>query len=277
MKQDCQIAQDLLPLYEEGLCSEGSCSFVERHLRECPVCSELMASMERLPEPEVPELSQEDKAVKKSFRRLRRRWFSSLIAALLVLPLVLLSVNQYRRQGLCFTNVDDVLSARRLAAALANSDWARVAELMDYDSLYLEIQEILSWDAEHYLAETKDLEEAAAHYAFNQQHYAKAKSMSREEFREYVRASYISDLQTLTELGYTFQISGFEDAYYIREDGVWIIVYGLTLIHEGIPRPFSLHISVEEHGLYFGAMSYMERPSDQVDLAELLFFSYPKE
>ena len=38
MKQICEVVRDLLWLYEEGECSEGTRQFVESHLEECEEC-----------------------------------------------------------------------------------------------------------------------------------------------------------------------------------------------------------------------------------------------
>lgn len=35
----CEIVQDLLPLYVDGVCSESSNKLVENHMKECSVCS----------------------------------------------------------------------------------------------------------------------------------------------------------------------------------------------------------------------------------------------
>lgn len=43
MKQECQIVQDLLPLYEEKLASEGSISYIKAHCRTCENCKQIMA------------------------------------------------------------------------------------------------------------------------------------------------------------------------------------------------------------------------------------------
>lgn len=39
MKYDCEMIRDLLPLYQDGICSESSRQAVEAHLNECPACS----------------------------------------------------------------------------------------------------------------------------------------------------------------------------------------------------------------------------------------------
>lgn len=277
MKMNCDVIQDLLPLYEEGLCSPASRALVEAHLADCTRCRAQAEAAERLVPPELPETDAEDRAVARSFRKVRRRWWMSLTAMLLVVPMVWMSVNQFRRQGLCFTNLDDILSARRYAAALADGDWERAASLMDYGRLYDKIQEILEWDMEHYLAENDDPAEAEKHYEFNRNYYAEAENMTENAFTDYVMDAYIRDLELLEENGYTFQLTGFEDSYYAEENGGWTIIYGLNVTENGKTHRLSLHILVREGGLSIGAMGYRETPGEALDLAEILFLGYPDE
>ena len=42
---DCNIIQDLLPLYHDGACSETSCRAVEEHLGNCEDCRRVLAEM----------------------------------------------------------------------------------------------------------------------------------------------------------------------------------------------------------------------------------------
>ncbi len=35
---ECEIVQDLLPLYHDGVCTEKSRRFVEEHLKTCSTC-----------------------------------------------------------------------------------------------------------------------------------------------------------------------------------------------------------------------------------------------
>lgn len=47
----CDVIKDLLPLYEDGVCSGQSREMVDAHLAECPECTELYEAMqEKLPE-----------------------------------------------------------------------------------------------------------------------------------------------------------------------------------------------------------------------------------
>lgn len=45
MSYPCNLIQDLLPLYLDGVCSEESKAIIEQHLSECPACKEYYASM----------------------------------------------------------------------------------------------------------------------------------------------------------------------------------------------------------------------------------------
>ena len=45
MKQICDIVEDLLYLYEEGECSEGSRELVEDHLKNCEKCNKIREKM----------------------------------------------------------------------------------------------------------------------------------------------------------------------------------------------------------------------------------------
>lgn len=146
MNLNCDIVQDLLPLYEDGICSPASREAVERHLASCSACRTLAEGVRAL-EPEEPAPAPgEDRAVAKSFRKVRRRWLVSLMAALLVIPVVLLSVGQYRGQGACFSNLDDAFAVWRFVHALETGDLETAAALADFETLYTQIQTDLTDD-----------------------------------------------------------------------------------------------------------------------------------
>ena len=45
MKENCKVIEDLLPLYHDGVCSEESKEFVERHLCDCQSCRESLETL----------------------------------------------------------------------------------------------------------------------------------------------------------------------------------------------------------------------------------------
>lgn len=143
MKLTCDIVQDLIPLYADGICSQGSRSAVEEHLKTCPTCRTL-SGVPELPPVEPPEAPGADRAVARSIKKVRRRWLTSLVAALLIVPMLLLSLNQYLGRGLCFTNMDDTITAWRFLHALETGDWTQAAALHDYSRDYESIQDALA-------------------------------------------------------------------------------------------------------------------------------------
>lgn len=147
MKLPCEIIQDLLPLYEEGLCSPASCAAVEAHLQECPDCRALAENIQKLEEPLLPvQTSAEDQAVAKSFRKVHRRWRASLIAMFLVVPMLLLTINQVRSEGICFTNIDDILLVWKYVQALERGDFEKAADYMNYEALHEHIKNVPMMD-----------------------------------------------------------------------------------------------------------------------------------
>ena len=143
MKLDCELIEDLLPLYEEELCSPASRRAVEEHLRGCEACRRLSAP---LPIPEPEESPAADRAVKKSMKKVKRRWLTSLIAAVLVFPVLLLGFNQFRGSGLSFTNGGDLYTAWRFLHALEAQDWEKAAEMHDFSADYYSILDALGMD-----------------------------------------------------------------------------------------------------------------------------------
>lgn len=126
MKLPCDIVQDLLPLYEDSLCSRATHEAVEEHLKECRNCGKQHTAVQEFHEPEVvakPE--QEKKATAKSFKKIRNRWIASIIVILLLIPAGYLGWGQYQETGPCFTNLNDLYIADRFMNALTDGDYKR--------------------------------------------------------------------------------------------------------------------------------------------------------
>ena len=92
MKYDCDVIRDLLPLYADGVCSEGSRRMVEEHLRECPDCRRLAGRMEETGIEN--ELKNERESVlaygKREFRR-RSALVGSAVSGSLTVPILILA------------------------------------------------------------------------------------------------------------------------------------------------------------------------------------------
>ena len=73
MDRPCEIVDDLLPLYLDGVCSAESRRLVGEHLAACPACRQRREAMERgIPEGNGP-VPGEEAVLKRTARTLRRR------------------------------------------------------------------------------------------------------------------------------------------------------------------------------------------------------------
>ncbi len=144
MKLPCEMIQDLLPLYEEEMCSPATRIAVEEHFQECEQCRKQAEEMKKLSvydiEEDYPE--SEEAAVVRSFRKIHRRWLQSLLCVFLIIPMLLLTINQWRGEGICFTNPDDIWAVRRFVTALEKGDFEKAAACMNYEELYREVQRL---------------------------------------------------------------------------------------------------------------------------------------
>lgn len=72
MKLPCNVTQDLLPLYHDGVCSQESRTMVEEHLSSCQSCQKLLDDLNTQP---LPEAYIDDAAALKA---LKKQWGKSL-------------------------------------------------------------------------------------------------------------------------------------------------------------------------------------------------------
>ena len=47
MKHDCEVIRDLLPLYQDDVCSPKSREMVEEHLKECEACKKELEEIKK--------------------------------------------------------------------------------------------------------------------------------------------------------------------------------------------------------------------------------------
>lgn len=80
MKISCEIIKDLLPLYNDGVCSSESTVMVEEHLTQCENCkAELKAMDELLPINYTEQNFEQAEAV----RELSKKWRKGMLLSLL--------------------------------------------------------------------------------------------------------------------------------------------------------------------------------------------------
>lgn len=94
MKLPCNVIQDLLPLYHDGVCSDESAGLVQAHLTECEACSAMLDALKgeidaaHPPADEVKPLTEIQKSIRKGNRRALRRGMLAAVALILVVALI---------------------------------------------------------------------------------------------------------------------------------------------------------------------------------------------
>lgn len=68
MKKNCELMQDLLPLYADNACTEESRQIVAEHLMECEECKKLLAKMRQGISVEVEKDTQVIRRIKRKLR-----------------------------------------------------------------------------------------------------------------------------------------------------------------------------------------------------------------
>lgn len=277
MKLPCEMIQDLLPLYEEGLCSPASCAAVEAHLQECPDCRALAENIQKLEEPLLPvQTSAEDQAVAKSFRKVHRRWRASLIAMLLVVPMLLLTINQVRSEGISFTNIDDILLVWKYVQALERGDFEKAADYMNYEALHEHMKGVLIMDPDTYAITYPELEEEDwAYYYAKKEALDAAKAMSLEEFTDIVRTKYLKKLEEFKEMGYSIENTSYKGSRFTSGNGFWQIHFEVLVANNEGRFPVTVNISVLDGKILgAGSMSHNTDLDPSVDLFDVFDLRY---
>lgn len=227
MKLSCEVIRDLLPLYEDEVCCEESKGLVEEHLSECAACRDLQEKFKipektLLPEEEIL-LAEEEKRIRRIFRKIKRQWRLSLAAVLLLIPLTCMGIiayHEYRGEGLCFTNLDEVMMCSRFFKLLEEEKYEEAAAMIDFESGYQSIKEYFEGDVEEETSLWYDKEEA---YAWYEKYYGYTPNMSEEE---YVQKQQTVFVQFMEENHVLIQRARYSDAY--RIDTEWTIEYTVT-------------------------------------------------
>ena len=143
MERNCDVIRDLLPLYADGCCREGSKALVEAHLTECAGCrtafEEMTGQLPLAEEPPEPEAAPAEKVLKKGMKKVRRRWIASTLVTVLVValavPAVWLGLNERSGQGVCYSNLDDLWIAHCFMKALKQGDYERAYSYTYWEAL----------------------------------------------------------------------------------------------------------------------------------------------
>lgn len=157
MNINCEIVQDLLPLYEDEVCSPSSREAVEAHLRACHSCRTCYEESRLIQEEIVfTNVSSENEPVQ-SFRKVRHRWIASLLVAALLIPILAMTFNQVRGAGICYANLDELLTAQKFINHLKKEEYDQAAAMYDFSVNYRSIQDALSAEWESYMPNFREV------------------------------------------------------------------------------------------------------------------------
>lgn len=280
MKLSCDIYEDLLLLYEDGLCSEDTKKLVEEHLAGCDRCSryfkkmhlpEDMAQEEAVWEKQAENVRAEEESIRKSFRKIRRRWALSLLVIPLLLLLsgpVMMIVNEFRGEGICFTNLDDIWRCHRFWKLIADEEYEKAVEMLDFSYSYPNVRATLLGELPD--GQTEEIRQ------FYYDIYGDVLNMTEEEFNRQEQqkiASYLRENQPVLLRSYHFDYG-----HTYKTGGSWVVGYKLV---EGVRDPdkvgtgdirYTMNFSVTAAGLVHLGSSipgdYLSNENPEKELAE---------
>lgn len=133
MKISCAMTEDLLPLYVDGVCSEESKNAVTAHLQQCPKCRRLAGVEVAVPQVQ-PDVPKADRAVKKGLKKIRTRWWASILTLLALIPVLFLGWNEYSAQGVAYSNLDELRISDMFMQCLVDGDYGKAYRYLDVES-----------------------------------------------------------------------------------------------------------------------------------------------
>ena len=155
MKIACEIIEDLLPLYADSICSETSRQAVEAHLQECNACRAMAEGTRSIPVPHIePTWPAEEKALKRSFRKIRLRWWATILAIVAVVPVFFLGWNEYSGRGAAYSNQHELTLGNEFMDCLVEHRYTIAYNYLDIAGLKQEWLE--EWFDEDKLANIED-------------------------------------------------------------------------------------------------------------------------
>ena len=148
---DCEIIQDLLPLYEENYCSEQSKILVEEHLKECKVCQEKLENFRKEISTTMIQEDIDEKIIKKGMRKIKRIKIIGISVLLVCLSFlfIIIPVRNYQRgSGITYANLKELYMTRKFMEDIKSKN---------YDKAYKYLN--IRYKYDRHIEEGKDLHE----------------------------------------------------------------------------------------------------------------------
>ncbi len=138
----CDIIKDLMPLYVADECSAASKEAVDAHVWSCDACRASLDAMQapvaltpaEVDEKDTPKV--EAMNFKKGFKKIRRRWVTSIVCVILAIPFAFLGVNEVRGEGYAFSNLHAVYQTDAFMRKIVAKDYEGAVEMLDVWPMY---------------------------------------------------------------------------------------------------------------------------------------------
>lgn len=205
----CEVIKDLLPLYEDGCCSEETKKLVEAHVKTCNTCRGLSETFQQEFLEETVCKEPEAEVLKRGYQKIRRRQKRGFLILILAAAAAVLSVpsaNQIRKTGRCFTNVREIRTVSGFLDAVENKEYEKAYGYLDIQGNY-----------EHLTDGT---------YASKEQG-EKLSERGYDWYQNACRSSFTEQMQMLKAQGLQVEEDSYGSADYV--DGQWQIGMKLML------------------------------------------------
>ena len=198
MKIECNVIKDLLPLYVDDCCSVESKQLVEEHCKKCEKCKNSYDHMKNSLIDENVVISCESEKndeiiMKRGIKKIRRIWIMSLVIVVLMVPILLLSINEAKGEGRCFTNFDEIYNCKMFLDAIENGKFEKAFNYLN-------------------VINTHPIE------------------IELSQFKEIAKEYFINDMQLLNTNGFKITDSEFALAY--RQNTEWWVEYNIYMENE---------------------------------------------
>ena len=126
MKYLCNLIQDLLPLYHDGVCSKESIAIIEKHLSECDICKEIYSSLCETDEIIIPSPNADWELKKAASFRIVKKKLSRRQLFVVIIVLALLTAVAFAAVGTMKNSIDVVMYENISVSMIDNSLVARL-------------------------------------------------------------------------------------------------------------------------------------------------------
>ena len=249
MKIECKVIEDLLPLYSDSVCSAESKKLVEEHLQECETCRTMLENMDAVQITHIEKEETEKTAIiKKGFKKIHRRWTTSIIAVFMLIPLVFVGImgyNETEKSGIAFSNIDDMYRCYRYLNYIKSGQYDKAVQMVDYSENEYTMVDCVS-------------------------------HMTPDEYQRYMAERFVKKLEEYKELGISITNIRFNSAYR-WDDGVWCICISFDENYpDGSRQTIIAHMNGET--MYVGAYSFPNKnKTERDDYLDIILTLYAED